>query len=232
VIPAASNPAMPFEAGGSMAERRGSAADETGCGHGPGDPFRSRGIGGELMTEDSKRSGVRIYRAAEAPDLTQTTYGSRSDFGEYTELKEVALELAAAARTASRVLVNQTKDEGGFSLVYLYFKPNFPLFRHKHEHDCMYVIISGSAIMGNQTLRAGDCFFVPATAPYSYTAGSDGIEVLEIRHDVDPDWGFTTIFAPNPASRLEEARAAIERNAESWSKIETGPLLRANAAGI
>jgi mannose-6-phosphate isomerase-like protein (cupin superfamily) len=183
-----------------------------------------------IMTEDSKRSGVRIYRAADAPNLTQTTFGSRSDFGEYTELQDAAYALAGAAETASRLLVNQTEQDGGFSLVYLYFKPNFPLFRHKHEHDCMYVILSGSAIMGNQTLRAGDCFFVPAMAPYMYTAGPNGIEVLEIRHNVDPEWGFTTIFTKNPESRLEDARAAIEQNGEAWSKINSGPLLAANAA--
>jgi mannose-6-phosphate isomerase-like protein (cupin superfamily) len=182
------------------------------------------------VAEDSRRSGVRIYRAADAPDLTQTTYGSRSDFGEYTELKDAAYALAGAAETASRLLVNQTEEEGGFSLVYLYFKPNFPLFRHKHEDDCIYVILSGSAIMGNQTLRPGDCFFVPAMAPYMYTAGPNGIEVIEIRHNVDPERGFTTIFTKNPESRLEEARAAVEENAESWSKLISGPLLTANSA--
>jgi mannose-6-phosphate isomerase-like protein (cupin superfamily) len=182
------------------------------------------------VAEESKRSGVRIYRAADAPNLSQTSYGSHRDFGEYTELKDAAYALAGAAETASRLLVNQTEEEGGFSLVYLYFKPNFPLFRHKHEHDCLYVIVSGSAIMGNQTLRAGDCFFVPAMAPYMYTAGPNGIEVIEIRHNVDPEWGFTTIFTKNPESRLEEARTAVEENAEAWSKLTNGPLLAANSA--
>ena len=36
--------------------------------------------------------------------------------------------------------------------------------------------------MGNQVLRAGDSFFIPAEAPYVYTAGPDGVEILEIRH--------------------------------------------------
>ena len=177
------------------------------------------------MAADPKRSGVRIYRAAEAPDLSHGDFGAKSDFGEHTELEEVAAELAVAARTASRVLVRQSPEEGGFSLVYLFFKPNFPLFRHKHESDCLYVVISGSALMGSQTLHPGDCFFVPAFAPYSYTAGPDGIEVLEVRHNVE---GFTTIFANNPPSRLEEAKAAIEANADVWQDITQGPLLRAN----
>jgi hypothetical protein len=63
-----------------------------------------------------------------------------------------------------------------------------------------------------------------------YTAGPNGIEVIEIRHNVDPERGFTTIFTKNPESRLEEARAAVEENAESWSKLISGPLLTANSA--
>ena len=172
------------------------------------------------------RSGVRIYRVAEAPDLTQSDFGAQNDFGPHTELKEVVAELGAAAKTASRLLVRQTPEEGGFSLVYLFFKPNFPLFRHRHENDCLYVLLSGSARMGNQVLRAGDSFFVPALAPYAYTAGPQGVEVLEIRHNAER---FTVMFADNPPSRLEEAKAAIENNAESWSRIALGPMLKANA---
>ncbi len=181
-----------------------------------------------MAVEQSKRSGIRIYRAADAPDLTETDFGARNDFGEHTELREVVKTLGAAAKTASRLLVRQTPEEGGFSLVYLFFKPNFPLFRHRHESDCLYVVLSGEVLMGSQTLRAGDSFFVPAFAPYSYTAGSEGVEVLEIRHNVD---GFTVTFASNPPSRLEEAKAAIEENAAAWEQITVGPLLRANAAG-
>jgi quercetin dioxygenase-like cupin family protein len=181
-----------------------------------------------MSVDQSKRAGIRIYRAADAPDLTQTDFGAKTDFGEHTELREVASELGAAARTASRLLVRQSPEEGGFSLVYLFFKPNFPLFRHRHESDCLYLVLSGEVLMGSQTLRAGDSFFVPALAPYSYTAGPDGVEVLEIRHNVD---GFTVTFANNPPSRLEEAKAAIKANAKAWDKITVGPMLRANAGG-
>jgi len=180
-----------------------------------------------MAESTAPRAGVRIYRAADAPNLAQTDFGARNEFGPHTELKEVVAQLGAAAKTASRLLVHQSPEEGGFSLVYLFFKPNFPLFRHRHENDCLYVVLSGTAKMGSQTLRAGDSFFVPAQAPYAYTAGPDGVEVLEIRHNADR---FTVIFADNPSSRLEEAKAAIEDNAERWGAITLGPLLEANAA--
>ncbi len=177
--------------------------------------------------QHEKRSGIRIYRAVDAPDLTQTDFIAKNDFGEHDELKDVVAALGAAATTTSRLLVRQKRQEGGFSLLYLSFKPNFPLFRHTHESDCLYVVISGSAIMGNQTLRPGDSFFVPAYAPYFYTAGPEGVEVLEIRHNVD---SVTVIFTHNPQSRLAEVEAAIEKNAESWKTLGLGPLLRANGA--
>ena len=45
----------------------------------------------------------------------------------------------------------------------------------------MYYILSGEAHLGSQVLRAGDGFFAPAGAPYTYTAGSEGVQVLEFR---------------------------------------------------
>jgi hypothetical protein len=173
---------------------------------------------------DTKRAGVRIYRAAEASDLASSGFGAGGDFEAQPELEEVATELVQASGSDSRLLVRQTPEEGGYSLLYLWFKPNFPLFRHRHEDDCMYVVLSGSAVMGNQTLRAGDSFFVAAYAPYSYTAGPDGVEVLEIRHSVEK---FTTIFATNPESRIEEARAAVRDNAAVWQEMAAGPLFTA-----
>ena len=67
------------------------------------------------------------------------------------------------------------------SLVHAWFGPGYRLPRHTHSADCLYYVISGSAVLGNHTLRAGDGFFVPANAPYQYDAGPEGVEVLEIR---------------------------------------------------
>jgi hypothetical protein len=181
------------------------------------------------MTDDTApRSGVRIYRAADAPDLRSSGFGAGGDYAAQPELQEYAAELVEASGNESRVLVRQTPDEGGYSLVYLWFKPHFPLFRHRHEDDCLYVIVSGTAIMGNQTLRPGDSFFVPAEAPYFYNAGPDGVEVFEVRHNVER---FTTIYATNTDGRMQEARQTARENAEAWREMTTAPLLAANRGG-
>jgi mannose-6-phosphate isomerase-like protein (cupin superfamily) len=176
------------------------------------------------MTNNSHPSGVRIYKAADAPTLGEAEFGSRTDYSEHEELRPIAAALGKFR--CNRLLVNQEPDDGGFSLAYFFFKPNFPLFRHRHEDDCMYFIISGSAVMGSQVLRAGDSFFVPSMAPYMYTAGSEGIEVLEIRHNADAKLGYTTIFARNQPARLEEAQTAIDENGALWESLTEGPLFQ------
>jgi quercetin dioxygenase-like cupin family protein len=78
----------------------------------------------------------------------------------------------------TKVLVNLP----GFSLVYAWFKSGLTLPVHSHDSDCLYYVVAGEAILGSRTLRAGDGFFVPADAYYTYKAGPEGIEILEFRH--------------------------------------------------
>ena len=93
----------------------------------------------------------------------------------------------SAPGTDVRVVVRQKPEEGGFSILRVWFKADYPVLRHTHDADCLYYIVSGSAILGSQTLRPGDGFFIPAGAPYGYDAGPEGVELLEIRHSV---WQF------------------------------------------
>lgn len=75
----------------------------------------------------------------------------------------------------------------GFSLAYAWFKPQFPLPRHTHNCDCLYYIVAGSLQIGEETLRAGDGFFVGKDVPYTYVAGPEGVEILEFRDTNDFD---------------------------------------------
>jgi len=178
------------------------------------------------LTSEGSQRGIRIHRAAEAPEL-HASGAVTSEFGTNVNLREIATTLASSNCSINRLLVHQTADEGGMSIVYLFFKPNFPLFRHKHDVDSLYVVISGSIVsfMGNETLRPGDCFAVPAGTPYYYTAGPEGVEVLEMFRDADT---VAVIYTDNPDGRLEEAQEAVRANANAWSKITAGPLYRAN----
>jgi hypothetical protein len=180
-----------------------------------------------MTGKTTKQSGIRIYRAAEAPALLESGFLGTIEYTDNPAQREVSSMLGGASGADSRVLVRQAAAEGGFSLVYLFFKANYPLFRHRHDSDCLYLVLSGSAVMGNQTLRPGDSFFVPAQAPYTYTAGPDGVEILEVRHNVD---SVTTTFTGEAAKRLEEAKETVGANRADWQATVAGPLLRANEA--
>jgi mannose-6-phosphate isomerase-like protein (cupin superfamily) len=167
---------------------------------------------------------IRVHRGREAPALHESG-AATSDFGPHEELRRIATRLATSECSLNKLLVHQGKGEGGLSIVYLYFKPNFPLFRHQHDVDSLYVVISGSVVgfMGREVLQPGDCFSVPAGTPYYYTAGPEGVEVLEIFRDADT---VTVIYVDNPPGRVEEAEEAVRANAEAWKSITAGPLFR------
>ena len=69
---------------------------------------------------------------------------------------------------------------------------------------------------------------VRAGTPYYYTAGPEGVEVLEIFRDAD---SVTVIYTDNPKERVDEAREALRVNADAWKAITAGPLYQANPAG-
>jgi hypothetical protein len=69
----------------------------------------------------------------------------------------------------------------GFSLTHVWFKSGFPLPRHSHSADCLYYIVAGTLQIGTEILGAGDGFFLGVDAPYTYTPGENGVEVLEFR---------------------------------------------------
>ena len=181
------------------------------------------------MAENSTaKKGMTIYRAADSQELMESGYMTWPTMSD--DARESLTETLAAGSQAGqhvRLLALQQPEEGGFSLVHVWFKANYPLPRHSHDSDCMYYVISGEAQMGNQVLRAGDSFFVPAEAPYVYTAGPDGVEVLEIRHNVAQ---FDMKIPDAPATRWQEMVEISEANRDRWEADETSPTFAANQA--
>src|SRR5580658_1025150 len=122
---------------------------------------------------DAGRSRLAIYRATDAPLLQDTDMmkyadggpsapdGSTGEAPDYGDRKYGAVV---------SVLFRQA-GEGGLSLIHAWLKPEFIISRHSHNTDCLYYVVSGDVILGNQVLRAGDGFLVPAGQPYAYRAG-------------------------------------------------------------
>ena len=183
-----------------------------------------------MSTEAAPRArrGITIFRAEQAPLLFDTdflTLEAMSD--EAVAAQDDAVNTAAAAGAEVRVLVRQPDEDGGFSLIHVWFKGHYPVPRHTHDADCLYYVISGSAVLGNQTLRAGDSFFVPAGAPYQYDAGPEGVEVLEIRHAV---WSTDIHVLEPSAARWQAMAATMAAHLPAWQAEPVSPTLLANRA--
>lgn len=160
---------------------------------------------------DARR--FQIFRHKEAPFLAMS---------EITGVTDVTAEGMRKVREAGgnddgqevRVLF----EIPGFSLTYAWFKSGYPLPRHSHKMDCAYYIVGGSLQLGPDVLSKGDGFFVPGGAPYTYTVGPEGVEVLEFRNDACHD---INIMASNAAFWAKAAQAAPV-NQQRWA-AETRP---------
>jgi quercetin dioxygenase-like cupin family protein len=157
--------------------------------------------GGTAKSRRLPPDRMSIYRREDAVDLDKTDMMLFA-----TPSKRVAdilanLDLSKfGTGTQAKVLMRHAGDSG-FSLVYASFPPDYILGRHAHNTDCTYYVLSGEVRLGNQTLQAGEGFFVPANRPYGYTAGPAGVEVLEFRH--------ATSFDIKPVEVKEDALAKI-----------------------
>jgi len=159
----------------------------------------------------------QIFRASEAPNLEKTEAQSMSPLSD-VERGGFARMIEAGAIDGSEVLLLASIP--GFSLVHLWFKKDFPLPLHSHDVDCLYYVIAGSLKLGTELLGPRDSFFVPADAPYTYRAGPEGVEVLEIRQT--DHWNFK-IHAKSP-TYYEKAVETISANREGWRQAKKPAL--------
>jgi quercetin dioxygenase-like cupin family protein len=176
------------------------------------------------MTTTQHKRGITIHRAADAPDLVATDFMTPPQMS--AQAREGLRQFTGAGGVSGGVVKVLARDAGGFSLVHVWFKANYPLPRHSHDADCMYYVISGSAVMGSQVLRPGDAFFVPADAPYQYNAGPDGVEVLEVRHGAEH---FDMKIPDAGPARWEAMAETVAANQERWAAEPVSPTFAANA---
>lgn len=101
----------------------------------------------------------------------------------------------------------------GMSIIHIWFKRSYPLPRHSHDTDCLYYIIAGSLRLGTEELGIGDGFFLPANTPYTYTAGPDGVELIEFRSTETFDYRDRT-----GKTFWEKALLLTQENRDAWQQ--------------
>jgi mannose-6-phosphate isomerase-like protein (cupin superfamily) len=107
----------------------------------------------------------------------------------------------------------------GFNLTHVWVKRDYPLVLHSHDVDCLYHVIAGSVRLGTEQLGVGDSVFVPANTPYTYTAGADGAELLEIRQVSSSTFRNFT----KGQAFYDKAVATIEANRDAWRTAPKPP---------
>ena len=127
----------------------------------------------------TKPRGLRVFRRSDGVNLDDTKVMGQPVM-DPPPGREVLKEVGTASGYVIKVLFGDP-DVGGMSLIRLWYAPHYALPRHSHDVDCLYYVIAGEARLGNQVVPAGDGFFVPADSPYAYSAGPEGVEVLEFR---------------------------------------------------
>jgi mannose-6-phosphate isomerase-like protein (cupin superfamily) len=161
------------------------------------------------------KATLSIFRATEATPLDQ--YDAMEAVYSPEVLRGVTklYEAGISDGYVARVLFESVKTNG-FSLVYAWFKKDFPLTAHLHNADCLYYVIGGELILGkgiaSETIRAGDGFFVPSGHMYSYTAGSEGVEILEFRSVSK----FNIEYKGGPPATWDALAAVVAANREQW----------------
>lgn len=150
-----------------------------------------------------------IFRAADAPLLDDTDMMSAPAFVDPAAHEALASgSFREKSGGAQRVSVPFCQEgDGAMSLLLGDFGPGFTVWRHTHSLDCLYYIVAGEARMGGRKLGPGDGFFVPANQPYAYTAGPEGVKVLEVRNGTHFDM---QVLETDMKRYVEKAEALLD----------------------
>lgn len=174
----------------------------------------------ERPTQAQTRDRIQIFTADTAQDLLETDMMDVPPEKIPEGYLKRAEELRAGVDGGSVTRILFRDEKSGFSLVYAWFKSGYPLPPHTHNADCLYYIVSGSLKLGTRSLGAGDGFFVPKDTFYSYTPGSEGVEVLEFRNQT----GFDFVMRDGIDAVWERMANTFKSNAQQW--LTEGPPAR------
>ena len=159
---------------------------------------------------DTEPASFAIYRGTDAKEYGEHDVLRMDDIT--PAIAEGLTHFHLAADGTHGQVVKLLFGAPGVSLSHVWFKSGYPLPLHAHSSDCLYYILAGTLRMGTEELGAGDGFFVGTDVPYTYTAGPEGVEVLEFRNTDQINIRF---MARNKAF-WERAAQQIGERRESW----------------
>jgi len=157
-----------------------------------------------------KKAGIVLFDPDDAPELFESGIMSMPTMD--PEAPDQMVEWALSGGHIVKTLFQQPGDDG-LSLVWSWFGPSYVLPRHSHSADCLYYVVAGEAHLGNRVVKAGGGFFVPADAPYAYSAGPEGIQILEFRGVSSFDMRIT-----EKLDRWEKIVDVVREHKDEWAE--------------
>jgi mannose-6-phosphate isomerase-like protein (cupin superfamily) len=159
---------------------------------------------------------MRIFRAADAYELDETIMPmeglDESVLAGFQRIEGHGIENGHQVRCLFQ------EAAAGMSLVHIWYKSGFVLPQHRHNADCVYYVIAGEIRAGSVVVGQGDGLFIPKGHDYTYTAGPDGVELLEFRNAAT----FNIVFNGKDPNQWTRIIAAADCNVDAW-KSQTKP---------
>ncbi len=161
----------------------------------------------------STQRGIKTFDSAKAVRVDDTPMQRPPELDQAA--RDALPEFRQAGGSITSLLYGnpESEDGGGMSLVRVRFGANYPLPRHSHSVDCLYYILSGDIHLGSRVLTAGQGFFVAAGAPYGYTAGPGGVEILEFR----PTSSYDSQVRESPIG-WARILGGVRANRDAWAE--------------
>jgi hypothetical protein len=159
-----------------------------------------------------KRRGIELYGPDDARPLSETGMMSMPTMS--PDAPEQLTEWAMSSGHVVKTLFQQSGGNG-MSLIWSWFGPGYALPRHSHSADCLYYVLKGEVKLGRRSIAAGGGFFVPEDAPYAYSAGDEGVEVLEFRGVSSFDMKISDSLA-----RWDQIVSIVRESNEGWKDAQ------------
>ena len=86
--------------------------------------------------------------------------------------------------------MREAGDADTLQLVEIRYEPNSEIQLHSHDADELIYILEGSMQLGNRTVGPGTSLFIAGGTFYGFSAGPDGLQILNFRPRADPSFNL------------------------------------------
>ncbi len=95
------------------------------------------------------------------------------------------LEYLAESELNSSMSFHEFGSQNEMQLAELSYLPSAEAAVHKHDDDEVIYVVSGEMHFGGKVLKQGSSVYIPGNTFYGFTAGPDGLRIVNFRAKLD-----------------------------------------------